>query len=381
MRLDPGPFLWGARRDLWIFGASFAVPLGLVVLASALGLPNRELPEWAFLACVVGVDVAHVYATLFRTYFDRQELGRHPLRYAALPLMAYAAAFMLWQRSPLTLWRALAYLAVFHFVRQQAGWVALYRARSGDRSLATRLIDDAAIYSATLFPLLCWHVAPESRRFAWFMAGDFVNASGAAALLPWARAAWLVALGAFGLRQLRLAWREGRVEVGKSLLVMGTALTWYVGIVATNGDFEFTVTNVLPHGVPYLALLYFYARERRREAPAVLGSRLMAGGVAAFLGVCLVLAALEEGAWARWVFHEHAELFGNGEGLARGVVAVLAPLLVVPQAVHYALDGLLWRRADARTRPAQRAALGLGSAVTSETPSGLPRVVSSGVPS
>lgn len=374
MRLEAGPFLWGARRDLWIFGGSFALPLALVGLARLLGLPNRDLPEWGFLAFVVAVDVAHVYSTLFRSYLDRQELARHRLRYWGLPIAAYLAAAALWSLSPLALFRALAYLAVWHFVRQQAGWVALYRARAGDQRLRTRLIDDAAIYAATLYPLLYWHAAPESRRFAWFMPGDFV-ATPVAAALPWVHGFWLAALVGFALEQLLQAWRARRVQLGKSLIVFGTALTWYVGIVGSNGDFEFTVTNVLPHGVPYLALLYFYARERRREAPELLGSRLLAGGFAAFAAVCLGLALLEELAWARWVFHDHGAVFGQGSELGRAAVAVLAPLLVVPQAVHYALDGVLWRRRDTRARPAQRAALGLGS------PALLGRVVDSRVPS
>jgi hypothetical protein len=351
---------------LWIFGGSFALPLLLVLLAQLFGVPNRDLPEWAFLAFVVGVDVAHVYATLFRTYLDREELHRHWLRYALAPVLAYAAAVALWAQSPLALFRVLAYLALWHFVRQQAGWVALYRARAGDRTWRTRLVDNAAVYAATLFPLFIWHVAPESRRFAWFMAGDFVAASGAAALVPWARAAWLLALVTFVLEQLRKAYGARQLELGKSLVVLGTALTWYVGIVATNGDFEFTVTNVLPHGVPYLALLYFYARERRREAPRLLGSRLVSAGLLGFLGLCLLAALLEEGAWARFVFYDHAGLFGVGQ-LGAGAVALLAPLLVVPQAVHYALDGLLWRKRDTAVRPAQRAALGL--VVDSRVPS------------
>jgi hypothetical protein len=374
--LSCGPFLWGARRDLWIFGGSFALPLLLVLAADAAGVPSRDLPEWAFLAFVVGVDVAHVYATLFRSYLDREELARHRLRYLLIPIVCYALAALAWRESPLLLFRLLAYLAVWHFVRQQAGWVALYRARAGDRSRRSRWIDGAAIYAATLFPLLCWHAAPESRRFAWFMTGDFVTAPWLSAALPAAQALWLVALAAFALEQLVKAWQHGRLEVGKILVVSGTALTWYVGIVLTNGDFEFTVTNVLPHGVPYLALLYFYARERRREAPQLLASRLMAGGAAAFLFACLALALMEEAAWARWVFHEHGAIFGEAPELTGGMVALLAPLLVVPQATHYALDGLLWRRKDSAARPAQRAALGLNGG---ESPAASPskRVVNS----
>ena len=39
-------------------------------------------------------------------------------------------------------------------------------------------------------------------------------------------------------------------------------------------------------------------------------------------------------------------------------MALVVPLLALPQAVHYVLDGVLWRRDDTRTRPAQRRALG-----------------------
>ena len=39
-------------------------------------------------------------------------------------------------------------------------------------------------------------------------------------------------------------------------------------------------------------------------------------------------------------------------------LALVVPLLTVPQGTHYVLDGLIWRRGDTRTRPSQRAALG-----------------------
>ena len=54
-------------------------------------------------------------------------------------------------------------------------------------------------------------------------------------------------------------------------------------------------------------------------------------------------------------------LFGAATvGLPPGLLAVVVPLLMVPQATHYVLDGLLWRRKDTRRLPAQRRALGLG---------------------
>jgi hypothetical protein len=358
--------LWSACADLGIFGLSFALPLTLVALARLLGSPNRDLPPWAFLACVVAVDVAHVYATGFRTYFDAAELRRHPLRYAGIPVLALALALLAAGHSLTALFRGLAYVAVFHFVRQQAGWVALYRRAAGDFSRRTRIIDNAAIYLATLYPLLEWHATPESRRFAWFMQGDFLAAPWLAEVLPLVRAAWLIALLAFVLGQLSKLYRERRLEAGKSLVVLGTALTWYVGIVACNGDFEFTVTNVLPHGIPYLALLYLYAQKRKAEQPGSFGARLLGGGLLSFSCVCLALALAEEALWDRLVWHDHPGLFGESPELPPLWARLCAAVLVLPQAVHYVLDGLLWRGRDSRERSAQREALGLRTVAGAE---------------
>jgi hypothetical protein len=105
--------------------------------------------------------------------------------------------------------------------------------------------------------------------------------------------------------------------------------------------------------------VWAYGRERRRDAAAALGSQIAAGGVAAFVGVLLLLAFAEEMAWDRLVWHERGWLFGSG-GLELGdfALALLVPLLALPQATHYLLDGVLWRRADTRRLRAQRAALG-----------------------
>jgi len=343
-----------------LFLGSALAALGLVAIGHATGLSHGALPEWSWLAFVLAVDVAHVYSTLFRTYFDADELRRHPVRYAGAPLAAWACGVLLYLDSPLTFWRALAYVAVFHFVRQQTGWVALYRARAPKNGLADKLIDDAAVYAATLYPLLVWHGSLGDRNFAWFMHGDFVDLSAASStLVSVSRLAWIAALLAFVLRQAWLVVTSGTLELGKSVVVATTALVWWLGIVGTNSDFDFTVTNVLVHGVPYLGLLWMYARARHREAPERLGSQIAGAGIGAFASVLLLLAFIEELGWDRFVWHDRPWLFGDGAALGDRALVIIVPLLAVPQATHYLLDGLLWRRADTRARPAQRAALGL----------------------
>lgn len=362
-RLSFGPFLFGGAADLWLFGGSALFSLAVVGAARAGGLAPGPLPEWGWLLFVVAVDVAHVWSTLFRTYFDREELSLHRARYLLVPLGCWVVGVALHSQGSLVFWRVLAYAALFHFIRQQVGWVAVYRARAGQRGAFDRVLDDAAVYAATLYPVLHWHSRVSTTDFAWFVKGDFVDLGAAASqALPAAKVLWLGLLVAFVVRQLMLVVTERTLHAGKTLVVLTTYALWWLGIVHTNSDFEFTVTNVVVHGVPYFALLFAYARARQKEQPELFGSRIVAGGVGAFAGLLLLFAFIEELAWDRLIWHDRAWLFDSGATqLSPFVAALVVPLLALPQATHYVLDGLLWRRGDTRTRPAQRRALGFSA--------------------
>ncbi|HEX7957480.1 MAG TPA: hypothetical protein VF508_11090 [Pyrinomonadaceae bacterium] len=256
-------WLFSPRADFAVFGGSALASLLLLWVGARAGLLEADSPEWAWVPAVLLVDVAHVYATAFRVYFDAEELKRRLSLYLLAPAIAFALGVALYSESEALFWRALAYLAVFHFVRQQYGWVALYRARAGERGRAGRWVDAAAVYAATLYPLAYWH-ANLPRRFWWFLPGDF------AAAPAWvARAAFPVyclALGAYAVRSAHAWVVRGRGNPGKDLVVLTTAVCWYAGIVAFDSDYAFTVTNVLIHGVPYLALVWWYARRRAGAA-------------------------------------------------------------------------------------------------------------------
>jgi hypothetical protein len=152
-----GPWLVSAGWDVAVFGGSAALAFALLAIGSLTSASDRTLPVWTWLATVVFVDVAHVWATAYRVYLDPEERGRRPGLYVGIPVAAYVAGVLLYSVSAGLFWRVLAYVAVVHFVRQQYGWVALYRRRLGVWSRLDRWVDDAAIYSATLYPLLYWH--------------------------------------------------------------------------------------------------------------------------------------------------------------------------------------------------------------------------------
>jgi hypothetical protein len=285
---------------------------------------------------VLLVDVAHVWSTAFIIY----SIGRAPP-----PLALRAGAVLCWAGGIATRSVAqarsgtVAYLAVYHFVRQQFGWMMMYRNRNGERDRLGRWIDGAMIYAATLYPLIVWHC--ESRVFYWMNPNDFVYGAPEwiATIAGWLYLAIIALYFARALVQRPISW-------GKHILVVTTMACWYVGIVASNSDYAFTVTNVFIHGVPYLALVYVYVRAASKEPASAGGISAWLvsrrGGVIMFMATLWVIAYVEELFWDRAVWHERSWLFGSAFDFDASMV--IAPLLAVPQLTHYILDGFLWRR-------------------------------------
>ena len=334
----PWPWLFSAPVDLAAFSGSALLSLMLLAWGATSGLLDRDVPEWSWVTCILLIDVAHVYATGFRVYFDRQELSRRPWLYGGTPLVGYFLGVVLYSEGETLFWQVLAYFAVFHFVRQQYGWVALYRSKAGETGRLSKWVDMLAIYAATLYPLIYWH-AHLPRRFFWFKADDFRALP--ESLEMWCWPVYCLALGLYATTAL-LRWVRGTPNPGKDLVVVTTAACWYLGIVAFNSDYAFTVTNVVIHGVPYMVLVYWYWTRRGSRANAAGTARWR--GVVWFVATIWVLAYAEELIWDRTIWHENAWLFGAPIGLEPVAETFLVPLLATPQLSHYILDGFIWKR-------------------------------------
>jgi hypothetical protein len=112
-----GPWLVSARWDVAVFGGSALLAFGLLLFGRLTGALDGAVPAWTWIATVVFVDVAHVWATAYRVYLDPDEMRRRPALYLGLPLAAYMIGVGLYSVGSASLfWRVLAYVAVFHFM-------------------------------------------------------------------------------------------------------------------------------------------------------------------------------------------------------------------------------------------------------------------------
>ncbi|MEM1000353.1 MAG: hypothetical protein AAGN35_25090 [Bacteroidota bacterium] len=347
-------------RQPWIYrpgaDAVFILLPAFLATAVVLAFPRffadgAAMPPWFWLVFIVGIDVAHVYSTLWRTYFDPEEFQKYRRPLLLIPLLSFVVGAGLYLLDGMLFWRILAYLAVFHFIRQQYGFFSLY-ARKENRSLAERRLDAAVIYAATLYPLIYWHTHLP-RNFNWFIEGDF----GTLNLPGLSRAAGIIygiLIAIYLTKEISKVSRHGHLNLPKNLILLGTAVSWYFGIVVANGDLAFTATNVVAHGIPYMALVWMYERKKENRPasaevrrPHWLRRVFRVQYLPVFVGALLLFAYLEEALWDALVWRDHAGLFPWAESLPHldqaGWLAVVVPLLATPQVTHYLIDGFIWK--------------------------------------
>jgi hypothetical protein len=348
------PWIHSAAVDGAFILAPSLIATAVALLIAGSGHAQAALGLWSWALLVIGVDVAHVYSTIYRTYFDPIERGRLSGWLIGIPLGCWILGVLLYSMSSAAFWTVLAYTAVFHFIRQQYGFLMLYARRERTLPGWCRRLDQVTIYAATLFPLLYWHTHLP-RQFVWFIDGDFLK-------LPaqvWSMAAplYISVLAAYLAKEFWLRVHAQPFNVPRNVIVVGTGLSWYVGIVVINGDLVFTLTNVVAHGIPYIALTCIYQRRRDQQLRRPL-SWFIPRLLPLALGLLVVLAFVEEGMWDGLVWREHLWLFPGFRLLPElqsvGVLSLIVPLLALPQMTHYVIDGLIWRL---RTHPEWRTTL------------------------
>jgi len=321
----------------------------LLVIALFPGLfeNSKGIPDASWVILILLIDVAHVYSTLYRTYFDPAAFKKQRTILLAIPFIGFIAGVLLYSISPLLFWRLLAYVAVFHFIRQQYGFMRVY-SRKEKKARLTSAIDTITIYYATLYPILYWHMKGP-RNFNWFIENDFLYIQ-AGGLLKIFTGLYFMIVSVYIIKEI-ISWIKSRfINAPKLLIVSGTLVSWYFGIVYFNGDMAFTLLNVVSHGIPYMALIWIYGRKNYTQAGKgsgflrVVFSRY---GIAIFLGLLFLFAFIEEGLWDLGVWQEHKHIFGLADSFSLSMpdkaLAFIVPLLALPQVTHYILDGFIWK--------------------------------------
>jgi hypothetical protein len=342
----------GAAR--WLVSRRFdlgmlALPLAAAT-ASLLTLRDEwkgALPLWAFLLVIVSFDVTHVWATVYVTYLDREVMKKRRALLVLTPLLAFVVAYRVHSHSATLFWTLLAYVAIYHFVQQQWGFVALYKARAGERRRFDYYLDRWTLWAGALGPVLLWHASPK-RQFDWFNAGESFIARVDPALRP-EIAAVMATFGVVWLaRQAQLLAAGEPLNAGKSAWMVCSWVSWSVGIGLSDHPLVSAAFLNLFHGPQFLGLVWHRGVQRFRSAPEaiapMLGAVFTRGRWLVFYALVLALAVAEETLWDGVVWRVYlprvASLGPQPEGAA---LSAWVAALSVPQITHYYLDAWIWR--------------------------------------
>ena len=103
-------WLFSREVDLSVFLGSAVVSLLLLAVGWQIGILDDESPDWTWITAVLLIDIAHVWSTSFRVYFDAEEFKRRVWLYTLVPVFGYLVGVALCSEGELTFWRALALL-------------------------------------------------------------------------------------------------------------------------------------------------------------------------------------------------------------------------------------------------------------------------------
>lgn len=318
----------------------------VIILFPAFFQNNDTMPDAGWVVMILLIDVAHVYSTLYRTYFDPNALKKQRFLLWTIPFTCFVLGVLVYTMSITWFWRLLAYAAVFHFVRQQYGFMRVYSRKEPKHTIVAK-IDVITIYYATIYPLLYWHLKGP-RNFNWFMDDDFLFLQ-SNTLLSIATVLYYIVLAVYIAREIATLIQYRQINIPKFFIVAGTTLSWYFGIVYFNGDMAFTLLNVVSHGIPYMALIWLYGEKHytsEKTTTRFLKTVFSQYGLVIFLAIIFFFAFAEEGLWDIAVWKEHANIFKTGSfnlNINEKLLCFIVPLLALPQLTHYVLDGFIWK--------------------------------------
>jgi len=315
---------------------------------------SREIPIWAWVVLVMCIDVGHVWSTLFRTYLDKEEFQNHKRLLITAPILTFILLFTITMTSISLFYTAIAYFAVYHFIKQQYGFTRIFQGRYGEPD-KKMLSDTLALYTGMIFPVIFWHINAD-RTFFWFIEGDFFSIPVLSEINLYylnitGKIIYFLVLGGWFVEEVFLTLkRKNPLHYGKILWVLTTAVNWYLGIVYFNSDLAFTMTNVVAHGIPYIILILFYVKRKKEiiQSIRLTYTKVFTIFITIVAGI-LVMAFVEEYLWDMLLYRDNPTFFQSLLSYPLEVLenpytrAMAISFLALPQVTHYILDGYIWK--------------------------------------
>ena len=381
-------WLWNRRSDITWNLLPFWLSFGIVAILFAarnLGGPSENpvwnfpvsghqvhLAAWLFYLYGPLVDAPHLWATIARTYTDKDEwAARRKLFLGSLVwfgigpaviLIPYAmrAAFHLAPGTEIWGWvvwsNFFTFYALFHINKQHWGFISLYKRKNADSAdVGENRVDSFFFYTAIWLPYAAMLSAP---WYADFDGKPFFPPGIAAALHGLCHVAFLAICVAYVAFQID-RWRKGNVRNGPKLVYMATIIPLNYLAFAIHpllAAFWVVITG-LGHCAQYHRVVWAYGQTRyagktgaTRKLPSAIFENV---GLYVVLGVAFGIVMLQgpgsgivkdhmAGVLQASFFRRAFEFLAPVAGVALGV-KVAAAFVSGVRLHHFYVDSKIWR--------------------------------------
>ncbi|HXU83298.1 MAG TPA: hypothetical protein VN914_18020 [Polyangia bacterium] len=375
-------WLWAKKTDLlWNlvpFWAGFLL-LGLIYAFPAqtgdthkmwtVDLAGRSVSLMAVILFLYGplVDAPHLWATIARTYTDREEWTQRRrlflislLAFAigpAIVLLPYAIGAILplpagGEKLGWAVWSwAFSFYALFHINRQHWGFVALYNRKSGDTANKVETRADSLFFQTAIWlPYVAmltapWYLDFDGKPFRLMQLALGPTTVGAV-LHTACNIGFFVVCAAYAAFQIG-QWRKGHARNGSKLVYEATVLGLYFLTFAVDprlATFWVIVTGT-GHCAQYHAVVWAYGKKRYAGDKQNLPTKIF-GNIWLYiaLGVLFGLVTLQgpgAGVFQRLVGRAFGAI-SPGAGFDIGIKVALAFIAGV-RLHHFYVDSKIWK--------------------------------------
>ncbi len=310
-------WIWG---EGWKDAAWLYVP-GLIAVALAFShVFEANSTGFLIFAFVAGglLDSGHVYTTLWRTYFHRDERRRSHM-YVVTPVLVFAI-FALWLScGGLWIGTFIVYATLFHNVRQFFGISKWYQRLNG----VMRPASDKFLYALSFGPAVIGHFRSDVVWPSYYTRDEVM-------IVPWPEvygalmSGYLAVLAAWVAYEIWIL-RKSR-EWNRTLAIAMPALVYGLSFLRGQSLAEILFPLVVAHGAAYIGLTALSTHRLGRPVKWPLGAMSLV-----VLFTALVFGTME-------VFFEEFQM-----NLLDPRVAPLMALYLTPLFCHFIFDAFLWK--------------------------------------
>ncbi len=251
-------WVFSRRQDICVFilllGFFFAVQQ-IIFMAESANLNDAKNFIIFNILFLAFFDIPHALSSFQQVYKGEKKAEFSGLLF--VPLILFTCLFGLFYWVPKIAFSIVAYLSIFHVLRQQYGWMRFSQTKSGHSLPPLQIrLDKLLIYSLTCLPLVMLHTGEELQKedFGWLMPGDLFFFPHqviykTAIFLFWSILAVYIGFQLWNYKKSQL------FPLGKLIIFLSTGLAWYGGICFNvHGEQAIYIDGL--HAAPYLWLVF-----------------------------------------------------------------------------------------------------------------------------